>query len=144
MPEFSWATMLRLIKFAVAIAIFAVCTSCGAPSSHTEREASYSDIWCNEQGGKAQATLSDNTRPDCLLGNEVIEFDFGKPHKAYECTGQALHYAHVSGLKPVCVLIQKRSISSKVFARAVSRIPPSVEVRCMNAEREFFPCPVVN
>ena len=126
-----------IILLAMIMAILGGCET----SKSAKRERDYSDAWCEARGGDSRAILSDGTKPDCLLENEAVEFDFGMPHKAYECVGQAMHYARMSERNPVCILVQKAGISVAEFARAVWRVSPPVEVRCMNADGEFFTCP---
>ena len=121
------------------IIIAAILGGCETNKS-AKRERDYSDAWCEARGGDSRAVLSDGTKPDCLLENEAVEFDFGAPHKAYECVGQAMHYARISGRNPVCILVQKAEISASEFARAVWRVSPPVEVRCMNVDGEIFTC----
>ena len=112
------------------------------PKNAGKNERYYSDLWCESQGGKSQARLADNTLADCITDEYAVEFDFGKPHKSYECLGQAIHYAHITKLKPLCILIRSADISADDFAQAVSRITSPVEVQCMNVYGEIFPCPV--
>lgn len=104
-------------------------------------ERAFSDLWCEEEGGEAQARLADGSKVDCLTAEYAVEFDTGKTGNAYRCTGQAMYYAKVSGRKPLCILIQQEGISDTRFELAVRRIVPPVEVRCMNAAAELFPCP---
>ncbi|MGU9951406.1 MAG: hypothetical protein ACNYPH_03715 [Gammaproteobacteria bacterium WSBS_2016_MAG_OTU1] len=104
-----------------------------------ENEADYSKSWCMRNGGDSHAILPDRTRPDCLLDTEAIEFDFGYKSKPYECTGQALHYAAVTGKSPLCILIQREGISDEEFIRATKRV--HVPLKCMNRHGKIFICP---
>lgn len=109
--------------------------------AHAERkkERDYADSWCAAQGGISKFVLPDDTRPDCLLDNTVVEFDFGEKMKPYECAGQALHYARLTGKSPLCILIKRPGASNREFSRAVSRV--SAPVQCMNGNGVMFTCP---
>lgn len=122
------------------IFIFSIIFCCAlfAYADEKNTEISYSETWCKKQGGDSQAILSDGTRPDCLLDN-AIEFDFGYGMKPYECTGQALHYAKLTGKSPLCILIKKEGISDKEFSRAVNKV--HVQLQCMDKHGEIFICP---
>ena len=125
-----------------AVFIVALCAAMAGHSTAAKRhERAHSDAWCANEGGKSQARLIDGSRVDCLTDEYAIEFDFGKTGSAYRCTGQAMYYAKVSGRLPMCILIQQEGISDERFELAVRRIVPPVEVRCMNASGEIFPCP---
>ncbi len=110
-------------------------------SAKQKIERKYADAWCEKHGGESQAKLTDNTIADCLTAKYAVEFDFALPQKSYECAGQALHYADVAKRKPLCILIEKAETTIKEFISAVAKIPPQVEVQCMNATGEIFTCP---
>ena len=82
--------------------------------------------------------LSDGTRPDCALLGEVVEFDFGEGSKPYECAGQALHYARLTGKRPLCVLIRRGGMSAESFRRAASRV--AAPVKCVDADGNMILC----
>lgn len=104
-------------------------------------EESYSSEWCHAVGGK-EPRLADGTLPDCIAGDYAVEFDWGKGHKPYECVGQALHYARLSGKQPLCILIRKPGQSMDEFARYGRRADSgAVAVRCMSPDRQLEPCP---
>lgn len=102
-------------------------------------EKYYVDLWCKAKGGEVNSILSDRTRPDCLLDDKVVEFDFGEKNKSYECSGQAQHYANLTGKEPLCILIRRPNMSDDDFARAVSKVV--VPVECMDENGDIFPCP---
>lgn len=102
-------------------------------------EKYYVDLWCEANGGEVNSILSDRTRPDCLLDDKVVEFDFGEKNKSYECSGQAQHYANMTGKEPLCVLIRRPNMSDADFALAVSKVVVLVE--CMDESGDIFPCP---
>ena len=122
------------------LAIVLFLGGCGTQKTQMQ-ERDYSDAWCEARDGDSRAVLPDGTKPDCLLENVAVEFDFGRPQKAYECAGQAMHYARITRRKPVCILVKKVGITAGEFARAVRRVSPPVEVRCMNADGEMLDCP---
>ena len=106
----------------------------------------YSSSWCKNAGGNDSVTLWDDTIPDCLLPDRVIEFDFGKGMKPYECVGQAIHYARMAGKKPECILIQRSDIPDKTFQKAVRKVQSAVisseiSLQCMNHEGTIVSCP---
>ena len=66
--------------------------------------------------------------------------------KPYECVGQAIHYARMTGKMPECILIQRSDISDKTFRRAVRKaqsavISCGISLRCMNHEGAIVSCP---
>lgn len=106
----------------------------------------YSSSWCKNAGGNDSVRLRDGTKPDCLLLDKVIEFDFGKGMKPYECVGQAIHYGRMTVKKPECILIQRSDISDETFRRAVRKaqsavISCGISLRCMNHEGAIVSCP---
>lgn len=111
-----------------------------------EGEGKYSSSWCQATGGDDSVTLRDHTKPDCVLPDRVIEFDFGKGMKPYECVGQAIHYAIMTGKMAECILIQRSDISNETFQRAVRKaqsavISCGISLRCMNHEGAIVSCP---
>ena len=105
----------------------------------TKNEKYYSDLWCAKNKGDSNAVLSDLARPDCVLPDTVVEFDFGYGMKPYECAGQALHYASITNKKPLCILIKKKWISDKDYAHAVRKV--HVPVKCMEENSKIVDCP---
>lgn len=106
------------------------------------QESDYSSAWCNQQGGNASGILSDGTKPDCILDDKVVEFDWGKGMKPYECVGQALHYSKMTNKNPVCILIQDNKISDRNFLRAVRKASSGhVEIICVDNNAIEFECP---
>lgn len=106
----------------------------------------YSHNWCTNAGGDDSVTLRDRTKPDCVLPDRVIEFDFGKGMKPYECVGQAIHYGRVTGKKPECILIQRSDISDETFQHAVRKaqsgvISCGISLRCLNHDGAIVSCP---
>ena len=110
----------------------------GAAGVERRGERWYSEPWCVSRGGDARAVLSDGTRPDCVLSEEAVEFDFGEGAKPYECAGQARHYARLTGKRPLCVLIRRRGMSLEDFRRAAARA--AAPVKCMDADGQMMAC----
>ena len=114
----------------------------GDSSSVTKKphESIVSQTWCAKHNGKI-ATLPDGTKPDCILQNEVVEFDWANDMKPYECVGQAQHYAKQTGLKPKCILIRSPNQTDSDFRRAVRTTNTNlVSVECVNWNAENIPC----
>lgn len=63
----------------------------------------YQEEWCRKSGGKAEVTLNDGTRCDCITENYAIEVEFAK--RWYQAVGQSLHYAIKTKRVPGIVLI---------------------------------------
>lgn len=110
-------------------------------------EKGYSSPWCKNAGGNDSVTLWDDTKPDCVLPDRIIEFDFGKGIKPYECVGQAIHYGRMTGKEPECILIQRSDISDETFQRAVWKaqsavISCGISLRCMNHDGAIVSCPL--
>ena len=105
--------MNRLIGVALPVVlIFAF------QASAAERETYYSDRYCNAWGGHP-TTLPSGIRPDCETEFAVVEFDWAKRPKHYECIGQALIYSAQTGKLPVCALLY-RNPSEREFADRVT------------------------
>ncbi len=83
-----------------------------------ERETYYSDRYCSAWGGHP-TTLPSGIRPDCETEFTVVEFDWAKRPKHYECIGQALIYSAQTGKLPVCALLY-RNPSEREFADRVT------------------------
>lgn len=115
-------------------------------SEAKKSENSYSSSWCKNAGGNNSVTLWDDTIPDCVLPDRVIEFEFGEDMKPYECVGQAIHYARMAGKKAECILIQRSDIPDKTFQKAVRKVQSAViscgiSLQCMNHEGAIVSCP---
>ncbi len=77
------------------------------PGYGWERESVYSDAICKGQLRGNPSTLPSGLKPDCETEFAVVEFDWAKSPKHYECIGQALVYASQTGKTPVCALMAK-------------------------------------
>ncbi len=112
-----------------------------SPTSVLRSEKDYARRWCELHDGQ-EPTLGDGTRPDCFTNSHVVEFDWGNGMKPYECIGQALHYAELTGKQPLCILIRKQSQSIDSFKKYVQRANPRhVEVKCMEPGGNISRCP---
>ena len=54
-------------------------------------EAEFRDAWCSANNGRAEVTLPDRTRADCITDTHAVEVDHGR--KWAEAIGQSLYYA---------------------------------------------------
>jgi hypothetical protein len=79
----------------------------GGMASAAERESYYSDIICETELRGTDNTLPSGLRPDCETSFAIIEFDWAKSPKHYECIGQAFIYAQQTGKLPVCILMAR-------------------------------------
>ena len=73
----------------------------------TAGEISITQRWCDKIGGKsdsASVTLQNGKKADCVVGDYVVEVDYGY-FKWYEGVTQAMHYAHNSGKVAMLALI---------------------------------------
>ena len=135
---------MKALSLFVAVVFFVpfILSGCGfwgdSKKGRGKGERDYSSAWCVARGGDDRAVLADGTRPDCLLRDAVVEFDFAEGTKPYECAGQARHYAKVTGLRPLCVLIRRNKTSAEELRRAASRV--DAPVVCMNADGEMIAC----
>ncbi len=84
----------------IIAAIILASAAAGAAPHH---ERYYQRAWCAAAGGRAEVTLPDRTRADCITASHAIEFDFGS--KWAESIGQSLYYATVTGRHAGIVLI---------------------------------------
>lgn len=126
---------------AIAFGIFPIIAPQFGDSAHAagKPEKDYAAAWCAAQGGMTEFVLPDNSRPDCVLDDVVVEFDFGEGMKPYQCAGQALHYARLTGKSPLCILIRRPDASDREFSRAANRV--AAPVRCMDENGAMFSCP---
>lgn len=77
-------------------------------SSDIKGENYYNKLYCNEKKGIIEYVLEDGTRVDCLEKRNATEIDSiydAHLHHWYECIGQSLNSASLSGKNPKCVLI---------------------------------------
>lgn len=109
-------SMKRLALVLISLALIPA-TAFGA---HQHPEKFYQDKWCAEHHGKAEVSLPDETRADCITSNNAIEFDFAK--KWYEAVGQALFYGLQTGKRPGIVLLIETPTDRKYFLRMNSTI----------------------
>lgn len=72
-----------------------------------ERETFYSDLLCSNLYHGTSPRLESGLYPDCMTEFVVMEFDWAKSPKHYECIGQALIYSQQTGKHPVCILLAR-------------------------------------
>lgn len=148
-PKISTVCRIAVAVLSIAMLLCLPLYSQAGPEGSDEslsEEEKYSSPWCEKAGGDDSVRLWDDTEPDCVLSDRVVEFDFGEEMKPYECVGQAIHYARMTGKKPECILIQRSDISDEKFQRAVRRAQSAViscriSLRCMNHEGKIVSCP---
>lgn len=87
---------------------------------HDHNEESYQQAWCNAHKGILEYENKDFTRVDCLTKTHAVEFDFA--NKWHESIGQALHYAVMTGKKPMVVLILDEPKTQMVYYKRVKKI----------------------
>lgn len=81
-------------------------------------EDDYNRAWCSKHYGQPEVILSDRSRVDCLTETHAVEADWaGKSLKPYECVGQALHYAEMTGKQPGCLLIIREESDCRFYKR---------------------------
>ena len=88
--------------------------------AHCYPEKTYQAHWCGLNKGKQEVILFDKARIDCVTGPHAIEFDFAS--KWAESIGQALYYAHVTGLKPGIVLILENPQKEQKYLARVNAV----------------------
>lgn len=101
-------------RFFLMVGLFLLITPIIAEAK--QKEKYYQDIHCASLGGQVEYKLEDKTRIDCLTATKAIEYDFAP--KWAECAGQAIYYAQIMNLKPVCALIGTK----KQLKRYIPRI----------------------
>jgi hypothetical protein len=87
-----------------------------AQGQEFQRESHYSDELCATIFNGAPATLPSGLKPDCETAFGIVEFDWAKSPKHYECIGQALVYAAQTRKAAVCALLA-RTPEEAAFAR---------------------------
>jgi hypothetical protein len=88
---------IRLIMIAFLLTSFSVY----AERNHPEKW--YQTEWCQEQSGKAEVSLEDQTRCDCVTDTHAVEVDFAD--NWYEAVGQSTHYSLVAKRRAGILLI---------------------------------------
>jgi len=86
-----------------------------------EDEDHYNQQFCKEMQGKAENTLDDLSRVDCLTDTHAFEADWADGLKVYESIGQALYYAAESERLPGILLLIRKDNSEK-HIRKVQRV----------------------
>ena len=105
------------------IILFLLCTlliPCLASAKHLHPEKYYQDLWCTDQGGRAEVVMSDKTRCDCLTDTHAVEVDFAR--KWYEALGQSLYYSMQTGKRAGILLIIESDDDLKYWFRLNSTI----------------------
>lgn len=87
-----------------------------------KNELYYSNFYCDTMFHGKPTTLKSGIKPDCETEFAVIEFDWAKSPKHYECIGQALIYASETAKLPVCVLLARTSKEIS-FGYSIKRKP---------------------
>lgn len=78
-------------------------------------ESYYQDMWCEEQNGEVEVTMSSGARADCITETHAVEFDFGD--KWAEAIGQSLHYAQQTNKRAGIVLILEQVEDERFWER---------------------------
>lgn len=94
--------MKRKIFVLIAL-IYCITHAQAAFCARLYPEKVYQRMWCENNGGKTEFVLPDNTRVDCLIDEYAVEFDFA--NKWAEALGQSLYYGLVTHKSPGIVLI---------------------------------------
>lgn len=98
---------LAILVAAVAIAGLAVQAAQAAPAADRPNENHYAEQLCPDRFHGWPIVLPSGLRPDCVTEHTVIEFDWAKSPKHYECIGQAIVYHDQTGKLPICVLLAR-------------------------------------
>lgn len=101
------AFAVSLITSSVVSIIVSLAMISLAQADEFQHEAFYSKKYCAEEFHGQPAKLPSGLKPDCVTQFAVIEFDWAKSPKHYQCIGQALVYASETGKLPVCVLLAR-------------------------------------
>lgn len=99
----------------IAIFLLMIATPALAVEGYLH-ESHYSSAICRDQL-HGEPTNHGHLRPDCETAFAVIEFDWARPTKIYECLGQALTYAAHTGKLPVCFVMATDSADLALAAR---------------------------
>ena len=86
-----------------------------------EDEDHYNRLFCEEMQGKAEHTLDDKSRVDCLTDTHAFEADWADGSNVYSAIGQALYYASETGRLPGILLLIRYDNSEK-HIRKVKRV----------------------
>ena len=92
-----------LVCLLTALMSFSLANSAYAKRAYSEK--TYQKKWCKEQRGRAEVSMKNRTRCDCLTKKHAIEFDFAD--KWAEAIGQSLHYSAETGKEAGIVLIME-------------------------------------
>lgn len=108
-----------IYKIVITFALLTMMFTNIVNASEFKNENYYSKQICDKWGGKP-TRLESGIYPDCETEFMVIEFDWAKRSKLYECIGQALVYAHETGKFPGCVLLS-RNLEEFNFANTLPK-----------------------
>lgn len=99
----------------ISLLLLLLCSAvlCATAQARPNPESFYQAKFCT--AGEKEVVLADKTRVDCLTKTHAIEVDFA--NKWYECVGQALHYARMTGKQPGCALIVETEKDMKYWYR---------------------------
>jgi len=89
-------------------------------AKHLHKEKVYQEHFCTTFGGKAEYTLKDKTRVDCLLDEYAIEVDFAQ--KWAESIGQSLYYASQTSRKAAVLLIMEDEVKDEKYLRRLQNV----------------------
>ncbi len=77
-----------------------------SPSLASQNEAQYISQWCNKHHGRAEVTLPDRSRADCITESHAVEVEFAPKWK--ESIGQSLNYAMQTNKRAGVVVVMRR------------------------------------
>ena len=102
--------------FLLFFLLFFIC-ALSFSSYGIQKEAYYSEKFCEEMSGQADYILQDKSRVDCLTETHAFEVDWAEGMKVYEAIGQSLYYASQSGKKPGILLLIRKDNSEKYIRK---------------------------
>lgn len=115
------ATMNKLIYLGAACLLL---LDASVAVAKPQKEAYYTEIWCDANNGKENVRSPQNTYVDCLTREYAVEVDFDT--KWAECIGQALHYAVQFNRRPACLVIL-RNIDGKTRRSYLERLESTID-----------------
>ena len=120
MKNITAITIIALMSLPTCLCLYLWPVTTGHAARHAAPERYYQQQWCSEHHGRAEVTLPDRTRCDCLTATHAVEVDFAP--KWTEAIGQSLYYALQTGRRAGIVLIIEREQDRKCWIRLNSVI----------------------
>lgn len=102
--------------------------NCNLEAKTKKYERDYQSAFCKKLNGKAEYTLIDKSRIDCLTSKYAIEIDFGK--KWAESIGQSLYYSYMTNKKAgIGIIVDLKNKSDSRYLRRLYAVTKKLDIK---------------